>query len=304
MRRHAISLSFFSLLSAGALLAQMPCLDQSYPGNSGNGLEVTSNQPVTQTFTVGITGQLTSVDLLGFRHHRGINPNPLQVDIVATSAGKPTNTVLSGASVPSASIPTTPTTIQVTLPGIAVTSGQVLGLRLTTVTGPSQQTYAWAGDAPGTYARGDVYIQASYIGPLTWDMGFGTWVVAKAGRFAYGQGHRGTNGVPSLGASADPVLGKTIQLQLGNSQPGASPGVLLLGVRELNLPTPFDGVLLVDPLVAASVLVLSAQLQLPLAIPQDNALCGLKLYFQSVLRDLGASKGLAFSPGLRLELGW
>ena len=53
--------AFFSV--AGVACAQTACLDQSYVPTATNGLEVTASQSVTQTFTVGLGGQLTRVEI-------------------------------------------------------------------------------------------------------------------------------------------------------------------------------------------------------------------------------------------------
>lgn len=120
----------------------------------------------------------------------------------------------------------------------------------------------------------------------------------------YGAGHPGTLGVPALGASIDPMLGSTPNLELGNSLGQTTLAALLIGLLPANLPTPFDGTLLVDLIIfAPSLLVAPGGSTLPLAIPDDNALSGAQLFVQEVVVDVGASQGLAFSRGLRLRIG-
>jgi hypothetical protein len=44
-------------------------------------------------------------------------------------------------------------------------------------------------------------------------------------------------------------------------------------------------------------------LVLPADIPCDQIFCGLSFYLQVLEIDPGASKGISFTPGLRLTLG-
>ncbi|MEO6598214.1 MAG: hypothetical protein ABIP94_26005, partial [Planctomycetota bacterium] len=123
------------LFLTGAVAAQGACLDQSYlPISLTNGLEVTANQPVTQTFTVGRTGRLTQVEISRIRHHNGISSNPLQIAIVTTNAsGTPMPNALATVTVLPANISTSiaPLPIDLSAFNIQVVAGQVLGLALT-----------------------------------------------------------------------------------------------------------------------------------------------------------------------------
>ena len=58
------------------------CLDQQYLPAFTNGLEVTRNQSVTQTFTVGRSGVLARIVLVGVNHHRGVSTTPLDCSLV------------------------------------------------------------------------------------------------------------------------------------------------------------------------------------------------------------------------------
>jgi hypothetical protein len=108
--------------------------------------------------------------------------------------------------------------------------------------------------------------------------------------------------VPSLGASANPVLGTTINLLAGNSLGAATQAALVIGVQQTSLPF-LGGTLLVVPLVAPPVNVPAGGAQLPLGIPLDDNLCGVPVLVQVLLLDGGASQGVAFTRGLRLDLG-
>jgi len=305
MRRLSLALV---LLCAVQARAQNGCLDQSYlPVPVNNGLEITANQTVTQTFTVGIAGLLTAVDVANVNHHRGTPTASLEVRIVATDpTGVPNGATLASLSFLPSQVPATRGTLAVDLSPFAifVTPGTVLGLRLSSLAAPSTQTYAWWGEAAGTihYAGGMVFIRDT-TALSVWDLSFQSFVGVPAAWRNYGNGHPGLLGVPSLSASAPPVLGTSIDLLAGNSSGGTSAAALLAGFAPDNLATPFGGTLLVQVVASFTISVPPSGARVPLAIPAANALCGLPVYFQAVQVDGGASQGLAFSPGLELILG-
>jgi hypothetical protein len=119
----------------------------------------------------------------------------------------------------------------------------------------------------------------------------------------YGAGHPGTSGVPSLTASAAPVLGTTPNVLIGNSAGAPTLGAIFFGDTPISVVTPWGGTALVFPLVSIGVVVPAAGAQVPLAIPNDPALCGFSLYMQGILVDGGASQSIAFTPGLVFVLG-
>ncbi|HEX5051804.1 MAG TPA: hypothetical protein VFZ65_08540 [Planctomycetota bacterium] len=307
MRRSPSSAGLAGLLLAGAAAAQSACLDQSYvPAALTNGLEVTANQPVTQTFTVGRTGQLVQVEISRINHHNGVSGNPLQIDIVATDAtGTPTTTSLASVTVPPAGISNAigPLRIDLSAFGVAVTAGQVLGLALTSPNAPGTPSYAWWGEAPGgSYANGQVFIQGT-LGLSVWDLAFQTWVSVPASWQGYGAGHPGTNGIPGLTSSANPVLGTTPDVLVGNSAGAPTIGALFFGLARVNVPTPFGGNALLVPIASLGFVAPLAGAQLPFALPMDGALCGFVIDMQAVLVDGGASAGISFTPGLEYVLG-
>lgn len=286
--------------------AQGDCLDQTYiPNPATNGLEVTANQPCTQTFTCGLSGQLTRVEISLINHHRGTPTQPLEVDIVTTDAnGVPTTNSLAHVTLQPSSVPPSRGAVEVDLSSFAiqVLAGQVLGLALATNAAPSGQTYAWWGEAPNsTYDGGSIFIRGT-TKLDAWDLAFRTWVATAASAGNYGNGTAGTNGVPTLAASANPVLGTTIQLQVGNSLGAPTQAALAIGFQDLNLPF-LGGVLLVLPTVAPAINVPTAGTQVPIGVPADPAACGAVVFVQALLLDGGAPQGVAFTPGLRLVLG-
>ncbi|MFO0981700.1 MAG: integrin alpha [Planctomycetota bacterium] len=128
-------------------------------------------------------------------------------------------------------------------------------------------------------------------------------IVAWANRDTYGSGWPGTQGVPDLTASADPLLCSTISLDVENSRGATTAGVLLMGLAATSVPTAIGGTLLVVPYTIVPVVIPKLGLSLPLAVDCDSALAGLAIYLQVLESDPGASQGVSFTPGLQLILG-
>ena len=59
--------------------------------------------------------------------------------------------------------------------------------------------------------------------------------------------HPGTNGIPQLTVSGNPMLGTTVDLLVGNAVAQPTQGVVFAGFGRVSVPTPFGGVLLVQP---------------------------------------------------------
>lgn len=288
--------------SLSPLVAQ-GCRDQENITQRANGLEITGAQPSVQTFTCGVAGQLLRVDV-DVRHHVSGVTTPLTVNILATDAnGVPTNQVLATAQLQPGEIPTGSYAFVPVRFGqpVAVAPGLVLGLELMVPTTVAR-AYAWTGDAPGLYAAGTTYIRRT-VGPLSFDMGFRTFVGSPAAAVGYGIGHPGTTGVPGLAASAPPRLGTTTDLQIGNSAVVPTAGALLVGTLRANVPTPFGGLLQVQILATLPLAVPVSGAIVPIAVPDLPSLCGGSITFQAVLADPGASHGIAFTPGLELLPG-
>lgn len=291
-------------LLLGSVLGQRNCRDQQYVPVPNNGLEVTQNQSVTQTFTVGVAGRLTQVQLVGFQQLRGVTLHPLEIAIVTTANGIPTATTLATLSVPPAAIPTSRATVtlDLTFAGVRLARAQVLGLRLSTLAPGGGPVYGWDADAvTSSYAGGGVFVQGS--NPLPWDMGFRTFVAVDAAWSNYGNGHPGRLGVPWLIASATPRPGTTIGIVVGNSAGIATHGSLLLGVQQASLPTPFGGTLLLAPNANLGIDLGIGGVSVPFRVPSDPTLCGAQVFLQSLQVDSGASHQVSFSRGLVLDLG-
>jgi hypothetical protein len=120
----------------------------------------------------------------------------------------------------------------------------------------------------------------------------------------YGAGFPGTNGVPTFTSSGDPTLGTTITLDLANSLAQPTVGLLFAGVQRATLHTNRGGDLLLLPLLAVPITFSYSGDQFPWSIPADGTLAGLTIDLQAVEADAGAAKGVSFSPGLELAVGF
>ncbi len=120
----------------------------------------------------------------------------------------------------------------------------------------------------------------------------------------YGAGVPGTTGVPDLFASADPVLGSSITLELSNSLGFSTPGLLLFGGYPVEIPLwNGEGTLLVSPSLILLLSVPSSGLSIPFDIPDDPALLGSSIFLQVIELDPGAGHQLSLTPGLELAFG-
>jgi hypothetical protein len=121
---------------------------------------------------------------------------------------------------------------------------------------------------------------------------------------SYGSGWPGTHGVPSLEVDAAPSFCKTISLSIENSRRLHTPAVLFAGVHDASLPTPWEGTLLVAPQIVVPIPLLpDSEFTIGISVPCDATLCGFSVYLQALTLDPGASKGVAFTPGLQLMVG-
>jgi hypothetical protein len=119
----------------------------------------------------------------------------------------------------------------------------------------------------------------------------------------YGAGWPGTLGIPSLTSNANPSLGSTITLSVGNSLGANTTGFLAIGLTQASLSTGFGGTLLLLPMSIVTIAIPAAGLSVPGLIPNDTSLCGIAVFLQVMEIDAGASKGVSFTPGLELDLG-
>jgi Tol biopolymer transport system component len=119
----------------------------------------------------------------------------------------------------------------------------------------------------------------------------------------YGSGYAGTSGIPALTASADPVFGSTISIDIGNSFGTPTAGLLFVGTAPSSISTGAGGTILVDVVLMLPIAIGAGGLSIPAAIPQDDQLCGVSIYLQALESDPGALHRISFTPGLQLVLG-
>jgi hypothetical protein len=170
------------LLSAGRVSDAVPILDQEYvPTSPSFGLIVSLTQPVHQTFTVGVSGILSEVDVQLARNPT-LPAHGITVSIVETTlSGVPDlSAVLATGTIAPSDIGTGFGFVPVDLSslGLSVDVGQVLGISLTTLApalGGGINPYAWGGDIPGAYPGGSGFVHDP-PGSSGRDFGFRTFV--------------------------------------------------------------------------------------------------------------------------------
>lgn len=119
----------------------------------------------------------------------------------------------------------------------------------------------------------------------------------------YGAGFPGQLGVPTLTASADPVFGSTITLDVGSSSDVSTLGLLLIGLAPTSIPTSAGGTILVDVSLLLPFTLAPTGASFVETIPYDDGLYGRSAYLQALVLDPGAVKRISFTPGLELVLG-
>ncbi|HHI81270.1 MAG TPA: hypothetical protein ENK02_15000 [Planctomycetes bacterium] len=197
----------------------------------------------------------------------------------------------------------------VTLTAVGTPSGATFTPSLPAKGNPVSSTFKWT-PSKGQIGNHSITLTATDRGGLKTSCIIRIVVnscAAKASWSNYGTGWKGTFGIPSIRLSAPPVVCKTTTLRLGNSLRKSTPGCLLISTASLKLKI-WDGTFYVDltkpGAIELATLIPASGLNLPLAIPCDlPRICGLKIYVQGILIDPGASKGISYSPGLRMVIG-
>ncbi len=120
----------------------------------------------------------------------------------------------------------------------------------------------------------------------------------------YGAGWAGTNGVPSLTLSSPPVLGTTIDIQMGNASGTDANSCFVYGFDDTPMMSGFGGMWMVDVIgIVPFHPIPAGGLNEPYAVPDLIELCGVEMFAQLVQADPGASQGVSFSEGLRVVFG-
>lgn len=130
------------------------------------------------------------------------------------------------------------------------------------------------------------------------------WFDAGAAVHSYGDGWPGTTGVPSLTSpTGAPLLGSVVEIDIGNSAGVDTIGLFVLGFADAEIPTAADGTLLLLPSLLVPLTLPASGSTLRATIPADKALDGTSVFLQVLESDPGATRGVSFTRGLRLDLG-
>ena len=126
----------------------------------------------------------------------------------------------------------------------------------------------------------------------------------QANWYNYGTGFPGTFGVPSLTAQSPPSFASNLTIDVGNSSGQSAVGVLFVGFVQTSIHSAWGGDLVVVPFLTVSIPVPPSGLPLSGGIPNQETLCGFTIDMQVIQSDPGAFKGVAFTPGLALQIGY
>jgi Tol biopolymer transport system component len=126
----------------------------------------------------------------------------------------------------------------------------------------------------------------------------------EASATAYGTGWPGTLGEPQILTSNDPELNNFFKFTFTNSWGQPAPTLWVIGPSKASIPTNRDGTLLVEPVVLQLICIPPQGLTFNCLIPPDESACGMEADMQILELDPGASKGVSFSKGLEVILGF
>ena len=116
--------------------------------------EVYSGAGIGQTFTAGLSGPLTSVEvfLVDVDERPGTEPG-LTVALASTSSGLPVGVALAASTIPDSDVPSVSGVVTVTFSSPAtVTAGEQYAILITT--SETNNNYKWCGDGADTYSGG------------------------------------------------------------------------------------------------------------------------------------------------------
>jgi Tol biopolymer transport system component len=120
----------------------------------------------------------------------------------------------------------------------------------------------------------------------------------------YGSGLAGTLGVPSFDLVAPPVLNQPYDVVLGNSLGKWTLALFLIGTQSQDVPSGLGGDLLVVPQWTQLFVVGPAGFDLVGTVPPEERLTTLSCFLQALELDAGAPKGVSFTAGLELDVGF
>jgi hypothetical protein len=166
MRKFALLVGLSLLVSSGAQAASV-VLDQSHipPSNGAGG---NTNIGVAQTFTVGVSGTLDSIDV-----GMNVNPGGGTLDILMTSGGVPTSIVLASAPLPAggASIPFV--SVDLSSASLSVMAGDVLAFALFEGVNELTMEMGFVDAGTALYSGGALYRRATAGGSWSPNPSFG-----------------------------------------------------------------------------------------------------------------------------------
>ena len=115
--------------------------------------EVYSGQGMGQTFTAGLSGPLTSVEVFLVDSSSSGSEPGLTLALASTSSGLPVGVALAASTIPDSDVPSVPGVVTVTFSSPAtVTAGEQYAILITT--SETNNNYKWCGDGDDTYSGG------------------------------------------------------------------------------------------------------------------------------------------------------
>ncbi|MEM6552740.1 MAG: PEP-CTERM sorting domain-containing protein [Planctomycetota bacterium] len=187
--KHLVLTLMVTLISAPSVFATV-VLDQAFDARAtgvDGSTSIQAGQIVYQTFTVGVTGTLDSIDLQVLQSSQGVPAGDLVVDILGTTGGTPDlSNVLGSGSVVGTTLPPPSfddgqfTNIDLSAAGIDVTVGEVLAFRVRPELAGDFFSLVDRDGLPPDYAGGSLYITRGIADPPNFaidsDAGFRTYV--------------------------------------------------------------------------------------------------------------------------------
>lgn len=169
-----------AILAVAAVCSGAPILDQYFEYDTCAGIIDPCGGSVggiwsdnAQTFTAGLTGRITSIQVL---LQGGGNAGDLHFELLPTAGGVPVEDLGLALAIdvrPAGSIPGAPTwiTFELAGPGIPVQAGDVLAIAIRDPSGGCCATYIWRGSVyADLYAGGQRFVRGVGAGPV-WNGG-------------------------------------------------------------------------------------------------------------------------------------
>ncbi len=145
--------------------------------------------------------------------------------------------------------------------------------------------------------------------PRVWNGSICYTAVDQAASGAYGFGCPGSGGKsPRLSLSADPVVGKTVNIDIADMVNVATgPGLLFVGLQRTQVDLTGIGMsgcfLFNDALIILGFTNTQGTASLPVSIPDSSDTVGVQVFLQAANSDTGSNGGIAASHGLAIRAG-